>query len=409
MEDVRKRDIVEIGAPMDELSYCSEGRDRRSLLRSLDDLALAARVGSDSTCLSVKYQVLDETAWERLGQILGRSKHLETLILHRNIMHTEDFWLGLRDNRSIRSLDVVAQIGLGCRGLSCMRPFLTHSPCIKSIVLRNCNIDAKAVDLLSDALLERSDDTLEHINLCDNRFGDVNLDKLVEVVRRNSNMKSLWLENNGIGRRGCASLAKLLGKSQSTLESFRLGYNAIDDVAAARLASSLADNTTLVSLDLDMNHDIKTAGWSALLKLVCNSSSVTDVAKSNHTLCNFGRFFSNSKRALETKLEDDDASLLRASLKMNGTFQKREDAVRHKILWSHIRGDLNVGVSSIDTGALPSILAWIGDSSDEAEKLQDHQPQYFNLDAFYRIAVSRPELCNGGARRPAEEVQEQLE
>ena len=94
---------------------------------------------------------------------------------------------------------------------------------------------------------------------------------------------------------------------------------------------------------------------------------------------------------------------------------------RHKILWSHVQGKLNLEDSFIVTDAMPRILAWIGNDLNETNAgamsriqawirnesnetnvnfIQYHDPPLpkaridtIRLDSIYRIIRSRPELC----------------
>ena len=139
-----------------------------------------------------------------------------------------------------------------------------------------------------------------------------------------------------------------------------------------------------------------------MLDLVCKSSSINDVMKSNHILHNLGYSSADLMKAVTCAMGVDNANLLRASLKLNKTMGKMLVA-RRKILWSHARGDLNLGESVIATGIMHHILAWIGDDSNEtnANLIQYHYPPLpkaridtIRLVAIYRIIRSRPNLCN---------------
>ena len=72
---------------------------------------------------------------------------------------------------------------------------------------------------------------------------------------------------------------------------------------------------------------------------------------SNHTLHDMSLPFTGVIYALE----DDDIDLLNQSLHLN-CISNEMLIVRHKILWSHVRGNLNLGDSSIVTHAMPQIL-----------------------------------------------------
>ena len=157
----------------------------------------------------------------------------------------------------------------------------------------------------------------------------------------------------------------------------------------------------LQELDLGRNNSITNKGWSALLKLVCNSSSVKDVVESNHTLENVGYLSADYKKAMNRALGVDAANLFRSCLRLNERSNKQM-VTRIKIIWSHARGGLNLGESSIVAGVMPRILSWFGDDSNEtnANLIQYHDPPLpkakiggIRLDSFYRILRSRPELC----------------
>ena len=173
-----------------------------------------------------------------------------------------------------------------------------------------------------------------------------------------------------------------------------LKSNAIDNEGAIMLAESLVENIHFEDLALDGNLGITGPGWSAFLCLVCNTSSLEDIVNSNHTLGSL--YF-----ILVTPLGVDDDNLLRASLKPNREERNKRLVARRKILWGHVRGDFNMGDSSVATCAMPRILAWIGVDSNEtnANLIQYHEPalspdrmKAIRLGAIYRILQRRPAL-----------------
>ena len=124
---------------------------------------------------------------------------------------------------------------------------------------------------------------------------------------------------------------------------------------------------------------------------------------------------------MEGQLEDlrvnelgvDDANLLRASLDMNSNDIKMV-VVRHKMLWSHARRNINLGDSTIETAAMPFVLGLIRNESDGtgAHLVQYHNPplpmERFNtlrIDSVYRILRSRPELCENTGEVDIEKCQ----
>ena len=63
-------------------------------------------------------------------------------------------------------------------------------------------------------------------------------------------------------------------------------------------------------------------------------------------------------------LEVDDVNLLLTSFCLNHEEKHGVSKSRHKILWRHVRGDLNVGKDSIHMYAMTRILALIGYDSE---------------------------------------------
>ena len=63
-------------------------------------------------------------------------------------------------------------------------------------------------------------------------------------------------------------------------------------------------------------------------------------------------------------LEVDDVNLLLTSFCLNHEEKHRVSKSRHKILWRHVRGNLDVGKDSIHMYVMTCILAFIGYDSE---------------------------------------------
>ena len=100
---------------------------------------------------------------------------------HRSINLSElelvGFCAGLGLNRSIKYFE--PRLDFGGERLNHLVPFLVHNPRIRVLDLSYGNLDATAIDLLSDALLGRSEHTLQCLSLSNNPIGDANMDVLV--------------------------------------------------------------------------------------------------------------------------------------------------------------------------------------------------------------------------------------
>mmetsp|Transcript_23446 Transcript_23446/g.50801 ORF Transcript_23446/g.50801 Transcript_23446/m.50801 type:complete len:419 (+) Transcript_23446:318-1574(+) len=395
--------------------YGSSDDDDKRLFKACRDPELASRILSvknndpEAKCVFVNaLNTLEERAWTRFGQIIGGASHFEQLAILHCRVNVAELCVGLQLNQSIKKLHLDG-IGLGREELSSLVPFLSNNPSLKSLTLSGCNLGSAEIDLLSAALLQHSEDRcLEVLNLRNNHIGDVDLEKLAPALKRNRNKIILLnLENNKIGLRGCTSLTKLLGSQECNLSRLYLNGNSIDDKAVAVLIDSLAKNTKLMTLNLGNNIGITTEGYLKILQLVCNTSCIKGILDSNHHLNNVGMSMPEDAEALHCALGFDDANLLHASLKINRGMNRRlsvkKVTCRRKILWSHAAGNLNIGDSSIVTGVMPCIIAWIGDYSNEsnANLIQYHDPplpkdkiDIVRLGAIYRIVQSRPDLRN---------------
>lgn len=210
------------------------------------------------------------------------------------------------------------------------------------------------------------------------------------ALNKCTDLKSLGLSFNGIGRRACTSLAALLSNPESNLEHLYVGHNSIDDECMITITHSLLKNTNLKCLGLDGNNAMSNQGWSAMVNLVYNSGSTKEVLESNHTLCDL-KCLARDTKAAERALGLDKLRFLRAALKMNAAPNKALVA-RRKILWSYAQGDLSIDDLPVSSGTLPRVLSLIGDNSDKmnANFIQFHHPllvktEVVSLNMMYNI------------------------
>ena len=75
-----------------------------------------------------------------------------------------------------------------------------------------------------------------------------------------------------------------------------LNGNLINDESVSTFADVLTKNMKLTKLDLDQNNDITAVEQLALLKLVCDGSSINGVINFNHTLQSLGYYNSSDIR-----------------------------------------------------------------------------------------------------------------
>ena len=189
-----------------------------------------------------------------------------------------------------------------------------------------------------------------------------------------SNLKSLALENNNIGREGCITLANILQQEGSKLEYLDLDNTSIDDEGAEILAAALKHNTKLDQLYLSGNNSITEKGCKAFLKLLVDISSIENTYNSNYTLINLNLPDAHGTDSLKIHIED--------AVRVNRNSPTSHAAGREKVisyqLFSQKRKDLcrvqniehcSIGNLFADTEPtlLPRILALIGEQHGQSE------------------------------------------
>ena len=217
----------------------------------------------------------DEKSLERMGEILGHNSTLEELKLNGTNTDVTLLCSGLQYNQCVEKIRFNGINLCNIEQMTSLTPFVTNNTLLKKIDLSFCNIGEASLDILSDALLNRSDDTLESINLSDNNWGDIDLDKLAVALMKCKSLKLLLLKSNGIGQIGCTSLAKLFKNKESNLRHFDVSHNFIEGKGAFLLADSLVGNMTLQTLQMWGRTGITTQGWVSTCAAYAPSHSLT--------------------------------------------------------------------------------------------------------------------------------------
>lgn len=153
---------------------------------------------------------------------------------------------------------------------------------MKNYVEKCDDYSVKAKNRLIDELneLENNDETTSNLILNGNcvaqfhdRFTDIELFPLCEVLEKDAHMKTLDLSYNLIGDHGADAIARML-KSNKSLKHLSLRSNQITAKGAQDLAGSLQENKTLVSLNLSENEIGDKGGLSIAqaLQVKCNTN-----------------------------------------------------------------------------------------------------------------------------------------
>ena len=368
-----------------------------------------------ATELNLEYDTnLSEQAWNCLGCILGTNTSVTKLVIDNYDTYSLSnvSWLcdGLQYNQNIKKFKFDGIDLEDAEKMKSLASFLSNNTSLREITLSYCSVGQGGMNILANALMNRTADTLKTFFLDGNNLGDCNLDGLVTALSTCTRLTTLSLRENNIVQRGCTSLAHLLKNSESNLEYLHLSDNAINDEGVGILTDSLSNNTNLRRLSLsDFNKSgnrIRGSGWMSLLKLVCDTSSMTAVVESNHTFGELHAPIISGKAETISALGVDDANLLYVSLKLNKNCRSWTEVVRQKMIWAHAaRRGINIADADIPLDVMPVILSWFGDYLNEknAKLIQYHTPPLseevvntMRLDSLYRIVREMPDLCQSG-------------
>ena len=134
---------------------------------------------------------------------------------------------------------------------------------------------------------------------------------------------------NRIGNAGCHAIATLLADTNSNIQTLVLDDNQIGNEGATVIANSLSNNNKLMRLDLEEN-PIDASADGIFCRALCNTSSVNDTYRSNHTL---------KELVLSDEQEEQDVDHLATVLDLNKGTDKSHVAIK-KILKYHPNIDM---------------------------------------------------------------------
>ncbi|CAF4839605.1 unnamed protein product, partial [Rotaria sp. Silwood1] len=128
---------------------------------------------------------------------------------------------------------------------------LRNNTTLTTLYLENNQIGDKGAQYLAEGLPKNI--TLLTLDLENNQIGDNGAQYLGEGLLRNATLTELYLDNNEIGYKGAQSLGEGLQKT-TTLTTLDLRKNEISDKGAQHLGEAFKKNTTLTTLNLSHNN-----------------------------------------------------------------------------------------------------------------------------------------------------------
>ncbi|KAK1739913.1 leucine-rich repeat protein, partial [Skeletonema marinoi] len=366
---------------------------------------------------------------------------------------------GLCRNQSIERLDIWR-----CEiDFSSLTPFIVNNSNLRSLELWNVDISLGNASNLAMALSRRQHESLTRFVLDQNNLDDDSLSEITAALSDYSSLGSLCVMGNQIRREGCLLLGTIFGSSALCLKEVDLCRNELDDEDLQTLAAALTNATTLQRLSLSRIRSITAAGlralshlfssacpvetlfleemnigdegaealsdglmgnttlkhlvltpnsagitstgWAAFSRLLCDTSSINNTYRSNHTLKHIGGGYHYVPNP------DGSDKLFRSGncfrgippaivqyLKKNKEYHSLQDAAKIKIGWCHT--DIPVEVFfEYKLKFLPLLVRWYGRfgtrkcSNCQNEKTREFQRR--ELSAVYKLIRGMPMLTVG--------------
>ncbi len=243
-----------------------------------------------------------------------------------------------------------------------MVPFLQNASNLKKLNLNESILKSQGFNVLLRSL---QNSPVEE--LCCKGCGISSIEIDTQYVPRN--LKLLMLSENAINADGCRELAKLLQRRNTTLGGLYLSRNKIDDEGVEILVGALQNNTSLRTLSLWRNGGISKEGYSKLLRLVNDISSIEATLQSNHTL-----------RTLNLDVKDKDLNQrIKTATSINSRNRSNPEAAgRKKVIQTQLHSAKRAAMadlqgvnrslySEINPLHLPEVLSLVGRHHGQGE------------------------------------------
>lgn len=344
---------------------------------------------SDPSCelraLGLDANQIDDAAASYLAEGLARNGRLRRLNLRENPAVTPSGWRSFLGGLSESAAPPICYLDLSSNNINneaapALGRYLAESASMHTLVMEHdTEVDLEGLAptprmkergwrTIFDGLRASRANSLEVLDLGGQALGAGALAALSNLLAAGSSVRRLSLKGCHRSSAGWAAFFQCLRCPACALEDLDVAGNGISDDAVAALTGSLASNATLERIDLAGN-PVTAVGWMLFFRLLCDKSSVSSTARSNHAL----RSVSHEVLDGGAPSADGDvvgtvlARTLRMCLDMNSHGDK-SDVVREKILLSHFVPLANRGVTpteflGMDASVLPHALAWIGRAS----------------------------------------------
>lgn len=190
---------------------------------------------------------------------------------------TQDLAQKLSTNETLRVLNL-NENNLGNEGCVAVGDALRTNNTLQELDLRKNQLTSKGCFRLTQRLTHNTG--LQRLNLACNPLEDLGAQGLARLLSVHPSLKTLELHRTQLTDVGCISLITTLRHNNNTLLHLDLSFNnAMTEVTYLQVADALKnDNTTLKSINRQVNRKMKLTACQALLTLVQENTSIESIS-----------------------------------------------------------------------------------------------------------------------------------
>lgn len=279
----------------------------------------------------------------------------------------------LNCNSMLRVLDLTGA-SFDAKAIHEIRTFFKMNSSLEVLALgENEYIGDDGVDAIT-VTLQEGQGKLQVLNMeaCGlGHFGSLSISNYMSSVSASS-LRVLELSHNNLADAGVEKLVESIKINQFSLEYIGLNDVGLSDVGTLKLADMLSTNKSLHTLSLQNNGSITDIGASSLLKSIYNTSSISTVIESNHTLMDL-----NLKGCHQ--ISSDILQFTSLLSKQSDELQTTNSIVRFKVSNYFKNVGCATALGALDSfDLMPNILAFVSREN--------------GLDGLFRTIMSLPTL-----------------
>ena len=254
----------------------------RLLNESVIRIAKGLQNSSTLSLLNISNNSIGEEAADDIATVLSCNNNLRILCLDNNSFKTVGM---IKIAKALQNVSTFAKFNIshnraGEEAADDIATVLSHNTNLKEVYLQDNGF--KTVGMIKIARGLQNVSTLTALNISNNNIGEEAADDIATVLSHNTNLQTLYLKNNNFKTVGMIKIAKAL-QNISTFAKFDISHNGAGEEAADDIATVLSHNTNLKEVYLQDN-GFKTVGMIKIARGLQNVSTLTALNISNNNI-----------------------------------------------------------------------------------------------------------------------------